>query len=249
VKELDQRPGLLLISLISIFIFLKGIIMSTNFEINDELTVIGTGNINDPITLKKHLFELYSCERNPYMHTQLILQIFHANLKYFDLRRALLIDPDLRRPIYLLKFDDPDKSSTFINKHIDHALAYQHSHLIKVNGEITFSDMNTYARDVYRLRSFIAWLEYISTGQIQSNYVQDCVVEEVCGGKGIMVPDISFDDLINCLKGEKDLVSNNEPIDLNDVVEIDGIKMDADKITEYLIRKAMLERSDTNIMN
>lgn len=213
-------------------------------NINDNLTVISDGDINHPIVLNSYFLPPHLRKDSLISGIQLVVQIFHTDLKHFDLRKAKLMDPDTRRPIFLFKFDDVNKYSRFIEKTKGHMLAVQQIELAKINGQIEPAAGHVVARDLYRLRSFTAWLEHISTGEILSNYVADCAVEFINGGMALSIPDITFDDFIACLREEKSLTQSGKNIDPNKEFEIDDIKMSADTLVEHIKRKTILEQMD-----
>lgn len=70
------------------------------------------------------------------------------------------------------------------------------------------------------------------------------------GGSILHVPDITIDDLIACLKGEKQLV--REERDQNVAVTkttVDGVELTADEFIKHMTQKAMLERMPEGAMN
>ena len=217
-------------------------------EINNNLTVLSDGDVNHPLALFQWLSTDEKRDEIPIFWIQLTAQIFHTDLKHFDLKNSTLLDPDLRRPIYIFVFDTIDELMTFMDKHKEHLLAFQQVGVTKIHGNDVPVSGHVWGRNLNRLRSFVAWAEYI-TGGIESNYVQDCRIQSINGGMGLHAPEISFGDFIACLKEDIVLVKKEKYIDPNEVAEVDGVQMTADKVTEYLKKKAILEGMESSLAN
>ena len=129
-------------------------------------------------------------------------------------------------------------------------MAAQQIELIDVGGKLVVRAVRNMGRSLYRLRSFCSWMEHMAGRGGEGVFTKDCEVIEVDGGSILHVPDITIDDLIACLKGEKQLV--REERDQNVAVTkttVDGVELTADEFIKHMTQKAMLERMPEGAMN
>lgn len=220
-----------------------------NIEINNSLVLQHCNDIDEPVYIHRYIHEPYRNEPFDVKRVQVIVQIFHTELKHFDLRKAKLIDSDERRPIFAFVFDSKEKHMTWWLKRHPYMMAFQQVEFIDVDGEIVPGCGRICASDLYRFRSFTAWLEHITTGGIQSMFVTDCCVTEADGGSLLSVPDCTIDDLVACLKEDKPLIRKEVDVVGKEGLTVDGVTLRPDQFFEHMTQKAMLERMEEGVVN
>lgn len=214
-----------------------------------DIDVISDGEVENPILIKNYLLPPNRRKDGRVNRVQLMGQILHRNLKHFNVRKAIPVDNDDRRPIYIFQFDDYSKFVNFMEKHFNHFIAFQQIDIAEIDGGAVPSVSYVYGCSLYRLRSFTAWIEYLLAGNITSNCVRDCSILTINGRSTIIVPEPTFDGFIYSLSLGKALNRKGIDISPSEQAEIDGLKLDAKQIADYVIKKAIIERADACTMN
>lgn len=223
----------------------------TTIHIGNNTVVQHCDDDEQPVSIHLYSNQKYLEGDFEVKEVRMAIQIFHTDLKHFDLRKAVLIDPDERRPVYGFVFNSTHKHLAFFKKRGEYMMAAQQLELVEDDGEIVVGAVRNFGSSLYRLRSFQSWMEHISGRSGEGIYTKDCEITEVEGGSISHVPDMTIDELIACLNGEKVLVKPE--CGLNDpkakAVTIDGLELTVDEFTKYTIQQAMLERMEDGAMN
>lgn len=219
-------------------------------ELDNTLVIQHCDDVEMPVMIHLYPKPNYREANFPVEEVRMAIQIFHTDLKYFDLRKAALIDPDERRPVYGFVFDDREKQIAFLLKRLKYIMAYQQIELIDINGAIMLGAVRNFGTSLYRLRSFQSWMEHLSGRSGEGTYTNDCEVTVLEGSSMLHVPEITIDDLIACLKGEKVLVKDSQKcVEGEKGMTVDGVKLEPADIPTHFTRKAMLERMETCTAN
>ena len=218
--------------------------------ISDRIILNHCDDIEAPLVIHMYGHPEYREKQFTIKEVRMAIQIFHIDLKHFDLRKAVLIDADERRPIYGFVFDDFKKQMAFFAKRHQYMMASQQVELIEVDRKLAVGAVRNMGNSLYRLRAFCSWMEHLAGRGGEGVFTKDCVVTTSEGATALTVPDLTIEDLISCLKGEKTLVKKE--FDLDDEFSkttVDGVKMTPAEFAKHMSKKAILERLEEVALN